>query len=61
MRMNPSTSDPEEKASRYWEEAKRARRLAPLFHREDDRRRLLQYAVELEEQASRLEADDQES
>ncbi len=51
MRMNPSTSDPEEKASRYWEEAKRARRLSPLFHREDDRRRLLQYAVELEEQA----------
>lgn len=39
------------------EEAARARRLAALLSNEDDRDRALQYAVELDETADRLEAE----
>jgi hypothetical protein len=54
--MPPKGPDPRNTAAARRDLAKRARRIAEQMS-PDNRRRLLAYAEELEEQAARLEAD----
>lgn len=57
MVASPPQQGSHSQAARMRSEAKHARQLATTLHQEMERQRLIRYAEELEERASRLEQE----